>query len=755
MAILERDSKSRLVFIEGKHQSWIEFLRARWNKIPGYVAERIIFVPRMDEKKFLGLLQLADVVLDSFHFAGGKTSAEALLVGAPAVTLPGEFMKSRVTMACYKLIGVTDLIAEDGDDYVEKALRLANDPPWREEITNKIRANSHKILEDMETVREFEQFFISVCEKQPSRNHKELAQAIRQGMELQESGQNAAAVAAWGRVLQLQPDNATALCNLGGLLYGSGRFAEAADRLREAIRIKPDHAMAHCNLGNVMIKLGNNDAARKHLQQALKIKPDFHQAHFNLGGLYNDLGKRDLALAAYRQAVAIKPNYTQAHFNLALLLQKLSRFEEAGNHYQQVIATRPDLAQAHGNLATTLQARGRLPEAVEHYRKAIAITPHLAEVHNNLGVALQEQGDMEAAAASYRRAVTIKPDYVEAYYNMAKTVTFTDAAEMENLQRLLAASQRDEERLFLHFSLAKAHEDLGDDSEAFRHYSAGNHLKRNAITFDITTEKLSQQRCQKLLNRELFASKTDSGIQDITPIFIIGMPRSGSTLVEQILASHTAVYGAGELPFIKNILLANLPGPDLATMAQEAVRLDAGNLKKLGTSYLEKIRSIAPTSTFITDKMPENFLFVGFIRLMLPGAKFIHTTRSAADTCLSIFRTNFRDRHDYAYDLTELGQYYRLYSSMMEHWRGLFPEQIHEINYERLIEDHEGETRKLLTFLGLEWDERCRDFHRTHRDVQTASSEQVRQPIYKSSVGGWRRYEQQLKPLLAALGNLA
>jgi hypothetical protein len=299
--------------------------------------------------------------------------------------------------------------------------------------------------------------------------------------------------------------------------------------------------------------------------------------------------------------------------------------------------------------------------------------------------------------------------------------------------------------------LGKALADSGDYTEAFRYFLEGNRLKRATFAFKIARSAKTFRQIQERFSHRFFASRKDFGCPDKTPIFILGMPRSGSTLIEQIVASHPDVYGAGELLFVREVMLANMPANHISMIAQSALCLDSDRAAEIGSRYIERVREIEPDSRFITDKMPENFLLIGIIRLLLPNAKIIHSVRSPEDTCLSIFRAKFTGEHNYAYDLTELGQYYRLYSEMMSHWHGLFPGYIYDMHYEKLIENQEEESRKLLEFCGLPWSEQCLDFHNSSRTVQTSSSAQVRRPMYQSSVAGWKRYEQQLQSLLAVL----
>jgi len=280
---------------------------------------------------------------------------------------------------------------------------------------------------------------------------------------------------------------------------------------------------------------------------------------------------------------------------------------------------------------------------------------------------------------------------------------------------------------------------------------AGNELKRNTYTYNIFETRDFFNGLKNVFDDKLFSKHVDTGYGENTPIFIVGMPRSGSSLLEQILASHSLVYGAGELKYLSQIVIHSSAKIAGIKFPYCAAKLSPDNFEILGAEYSKRLRQYSGAVKYITDKELHNFLYIGMIRLTLPNAKIIHCKRNPVDTCLSIFKTYFAGVHKYAYDLSELGEYYKLYQDLMEHWYKILPGYIFDIQYEDLVGDQEGETRKLLDYCELPWDEACLSFHRTIRPVRTASAEQVRRPIYNSSVGLWRRYEKHLSPLLSAL----
>jgi tetratricopeptide (TPR) repeat protein len=364
-------------------------------------------------------------------------------------------------------------------------------------------------------------------------------------------------------------------------------------------------------------------------------------------------------------------------------------------------------------------------------------------------------GRFEEATRAIEAAIAITPR-ARFYYNLtlSKRLSTKDdhLAAMEDLARNVSALD-EEEQVFLRFALGKALKDVGDHENSFAHLLAGNAIKRKQVAYDgEATDKLFD-RTKSTFTRDLMRRSGGAGCSSETPIFILGMPRSGTTLVEQILASHPKVFGAGERDDFSAVV-AGLGGDQRSTALFPefipSLPLDA--FRRIGADYVDRLRGLAPTAGKITDKMPENFRFVGLIHLALPKARIIHLQRDPVDTCLSCFATLFYEPLDYTYDLKELGRYYRAYQRLMDHWREILPPGVMlDVRYEDIVDDIEGQARRMIAHCGLEWDARCLDFHRANRPVRTASMGQARQPLYKTSVGRWRAYEGQLGPLLDEL----
>ncbi|MBF0358170.1 MAG: tetratricopeptide repeat protein [Magnetococcales bacterium] len=606
---------------------------------------------------------------------------------------------------------------------------------------------------------------------------------------LSQIGKLDAAVASYNLALTIKPDCVDTLNNLGNTLVEQGKLSEALKCFEKESEIDPDSPDCHFNIGNTLKKQGRVSQAVASYKKALDINPDYVDAHYNIGNIYKEQNCVDEAVASYEKTIQISPGFVDAYnslgelffaqgkfaeaafcyektvcldpenafayYNLGNIKKEQGKLNEAVVNYQKAINISSDFPEALNNLGSILKGLGRVDMAVSCYKKALVVNPNSAEAHFNLATAYKSQGDLDSAIAGYQNALASKPGYAEACFALSTIKKITDFSEIENLKKILDNEHSDSGKIALHFALGKALEDMQQDAAAFDHYIAGNLIERDGFKFNIADEKMLFNKFKTQFDAEFFKTKTGFGCIDNSPIFIVGMPRSGSTLIEQILSTHDDVFGAGELIFLMQNLLQKTPSNLLSSIPDLLADFREGDYKDLGEKYIEQIRGIDARCRFITDKMPVNFLLIGIIKLILPNAKIIHSVRSAEDTCLSIFRTRFAATPKYAYDLTELGEYYRLYREIMSHWHSIFPASIYDCHYEKLTENQEDESRKLLEFCGLDWDEKCLDFHKSQRSVLTASDYQVRQPMYRSSVGGWRRYEKQLQPLIKALGDLS
>ncbi|MFC1845005.1 tetratricopeptide repeat protein [Thermodesulfobacteriota bacterium] len=574
------------------------------------------------------------------------------------------------------------------------------------------------------------------------------------GIVLNDQGRPDEAIASFQRALALRPDHAEVHFNLGNTLKDQGKLNKAAASYRQALSLNPDYAEAHNNLGIIYKDQGNLDEAVASFRKALFLKPDYAEAHYNLGNSLNDQGKLDEAVASYRKAISLRPDYAEAHYNLGNVFRDKGKADEAVASYRQVLSLKPGYVDAHNNLGGILKDQGKLDEAIASFQQALTLNPDSAEMHYNLGVIFRESGKLDDAIASYKKALSLKSDYGAAFKDLTSIVKFAEVDDVIHTMEGLYNKKEDisaTDRLTLGFALGKVFEDLGDYDKSFHFIHESNQLKRRSYEYSIQKEHDILQKIKKTFSHDFFTSHHGWGIQDRTPIFIVGMPRSGTTLVEQILASHPLVFGAGELDILTNLITGICPESAAAQFPECITELGKEAFIRMGSDYINKIREYSIDAQYITDKMPYNFLHVGFIKTILPDAKVIHCMRNPMDTCFSIYKNYFKETHGYAYDMNELGQYYNLYLDLMAHWEKMLPGFMYILRYEDMIADQQDQTENLLDFCGLPWDEACLAFHKTERKVSTASLAQVRQPIYRDSVELWKRYEKQLEPLRKAI----
>jgi tetratricopeptide (TPR) repeat protein len=610
----------------------------------------------------------------------------------------------------------------------------------------------------------------------------------RLGLIRLQQGRFGDAVKLFGRAIKVDRRSADAHHHLAVALSGLGRHDEAIERYHKALAIKPDLAEAHNNLAHSFQTCGRMEQALAHYETAVAIKPDYPEARNNLGIVLQTVGRSAEAIAQYEMALATRPNYADAHKNLGNLLGAAKRYQEAAAHYEKALSVKPNDAEAHAALGNILRgldqpdeaiahyARalgfnpayidahnglglanhmlGRSEEAIQHYRGALRINPTDLEAHSRLGEALQALGRLEESRLAFERAVTLAPRKAGCYWNLANSKRFTeDDSHLVGMKELARgeASLTAEEQVDLHFALGKAFADLGDREQSFHHLLRGNSLMRLQTSYDEAAVLGRLDRIQNTFTADLMREKRGYGDPAAAPVFIVGMPRSGTTLIEQIIASHPKVFGAGELRVMANLAEA-LSGPN-GTMFPEVVPAMSGeHLCRLGGDYLRAVRRLSPAAERITDKMPGNFALAGLIHLALPNARIIHVCRDPRDTAFSCFSIRFARGHEFSYDLSELGRYFRAYQRLVDHWRDVMPETMLEVHYEQVVADLEPQARRIIAHCGLEWDGACLAFHRNARPVRTASATQVRQPIYRSSIGRWRPYEDALQPLLQSLG---
>lgn len=614
-----------------------------------------------------------------------------------------------------------------------------------------------------------------------------LAQVLfRQGWALERAGRAAEAAEQYDRALRQDRQCVDALIQLGLLRFHAGRAEEGALLVRRAVKANPKIAAAHQALGAMLFAGRRFDQALASFERVLALGPANAETLSSRADCLLELGRVEAALASYDAAIALKPHLAEAHNNRGNALWRLGRLEEALAAFRQATALNPNVLSHLFNSASVLFVLGRVPEALGAYDKAIAQSPGFAPAHFGRAAALFALQDSEGALKSYSRAISLDPNNAQAWAHLARTLGVlgrsADAAEaarraiglepanpeawqvlsslkrfgpgdpdLARMEAALAdaeARQVDpEDRLNLQFALGRAWLEAGEAGRAFAHLARANSQQRSRLDFDIDAYLATLEAMAASIGAETIDRLAQAGDPSDQPVFIIGMPRSGTTLIEQILASHPQVHGAGELTLVDR-LARRLPGAGEGL--SEALSPDI--LASLGAEYASQARALAPGAARLIDKLPGNFVYAGLIHLMLPNARIIHCIRDPLDTCLSCYETRFAKGQPYSYDLRELGRRYRGYERLMAHWRRVLPaDRFIEVRYEDVVADLQGQTRRLLEFCGLEWDEACLQFHRTRREVWTTSSSQVRRPLYASSIGRGRACAAYLGPLIEAL----
>ncbi len=482
--------------------------------------------------------------------------------------------------------------------------------------------------------------------------------------------------------------------------------------------------------------------ANKHHPDAMMLLAEiglqlkvYHDAEFLLESCVALYPKNEPALVAYQS-----------------LLNKLGKFPVAAKLARKRVADNPDNTQAKITLAFALVGVGELDEALALYQDLLSQNAQRHGLWVQYGHALKAQGQTDDAIIAYEKAVNIAADYGDAYWSLANTKTYRFTESMVSQMQALVSDDSTslDDKIHICFALGKAYEDAKQFQQAFHFYQQGNSLKNKTLNFDISrTERALAEQAQAC-TAELFADKADNaGCQAPDPIFIVGLPRAGSTLLEQILASHSMVDGTMELHDILGI--ASGLSQQQKAYPHNLTDLSDEQCAKLGEQYIQQTRAYRQGAPFFIDKMPNNFVHIGLIKRILPNAKIIDARRDPMACCFSGFKQLFADGQEFSYVLEDIGRYYRAYEKLMAHWQSVLPDQILTVQHENVINDLEGEVKRILDFCGLPFEQACVDFHRTKRVIKTPSSEQVRQPIYRSGMTQWEGFSEYLSPLKQAL----
>jgi tetratricopeptide (TPR) repeat protein len=631
-------------------------------------------------------------------------------------------------------------------------------------------------------------------------DHAEAANNL--GLALLAQGNADAAADQFRDALRLKPGDAVFHNNLGNALRLQGDAAAARAQFHQALAIVPEFAEAHSNLGQLLLEQNDYQSALRHCQEAVRLRPDLPEAQNNLGNVLREQGRLAEAKACYAAVLELNPDLALTYSNMGQALQEEGHLPEAMAWYQQGLQRDPNSARIHGHLASALEEQENYEGAVLHYRVALRLDPKYAEAHNGLGFVLHEQGNYAEALTAYGEVLRLRPAYATGHCNLGNILeelgdferslaSYREAVRLDpshaSAWSLMATMQRgklpDEDlavlrqllsrphlaigkRLALHFGIAHVLDARGEYQGAAEHLRQGNALcqtlwQKQGRAYDPQAHSAFTDQLIAVFSPEFFQRVRGFGLETERPIFIVGLPRSGTTLTEQILASHSQVFGAGELRYLRDdfdalprFTNARMPvgekgsGPPPALECLE--RLERETARRIAQWHLDRLQALNAQASRVADKMPENYLYFGLIATLFPEAKIIHCRRDLRDVAVSCWMTNFRHLH-WAADPDHIAARFRDYLRLMEHWRSVLPGSVLDVDYEETVNDLEAVARRLTAWCGLDWEPACLDFHKTSRPVRTASVMQVRQPIYTRSVARWKNYKAALGPLFAQL----
>ena len=598
------------------------------------------------------------------------------------------------------------------------------------------------------------------------------------------SGRLRQAKQACQRILTKRP-RADAILMLGMIAHEQRDLETAVEHYGRFLELEPQHARTHYHQGLALNQLGRTELAVRHLQTSVSIADDNRNAHLQLGDAYTKLTRWDEAVAAYRHALDLDRDDVATTIKLGNALLAVQRFADAVDHYERAVDQfprnaqfrrhlgavlhrmgltqrsidcfeaalrhRPDYAKARIDYALLLRQLGRTKEARNHIHDAIRISPDDVDGHLSLALTLRQEGRTALAIDRLEHLLATKPDCGAAYHHIALIEPVRNLAP--RIEKLLADRRLTrEDAVHCHFALGNVFDADGSVDQAFEHYRTANSLQRQSVVYDPEANAELFERLIATYSKPFFEGKRALGNTSRLPVFIVGLPRAGTTLVEQILSSHRSIHGAGEiesLPGVNHSIARRFrdskPAPECMSL------IDAQTVAEFSALYLAELRLRAPTAARVVDKLPGNFVRIGLIKTLFPDAYVVHCTRSPHDTCLSLYFHYFQAL-TCSFDLRELGRYYLDYRRLMAHWENVFPGGIHEVRYEELVAEPERVSRGLIDYLDLDWDHGCLAFHKHERSVMSPSNLQVRRPIYSTSIDRWRRYEKHLGPLNEVLG---
>ena len=612
---------------------------------------------------------------------------------------------------------------------------------------------------------------------------EDIAELFRQGSQHYKEGRLPQAQDICQRILRKQ-QHPSAILILGMIAHQQREFEVAVKRYHEFLNVKPNHAQAHYQLGLALNKLGRTELAIEHYEKSIAVAANNAAAHSHLADAYTKLQRWEEAIRAYQHVLALQAEDVVTIVKLGNVFLAAQLWAQSIPLYEQALSIQPNNALVHKNLGDSAHKLGQRQKALKCFEQALRLHPDYIDARIELSLVLREMGRTEEALAQLEQAIDLKPDAVDAHISLALTLRDLGQTELaiERLeqflttrptcgplyyqisvikpkQELIPAVEKlvslpnltKENAVYCHFALGNLFNDGKSFDQAFGHFLKANRLHRQNIVYDARENTLDTNRLIKVHSRRFFQSKRNYGSASQLPVFILGMPRSGTTLVEQILSSHESVHGAGEFEGIPAAHVGIALQLKHANPPPECMSLiDTKMAEEYAARYLQELMLYCPTAARITDKLPGNFSRIGLIKTLFPKARIIHCQRNPLDNCISLFFNYFLGLKC-SFALTELGQYYLDYQRLMAHWEKVFPGEIFNLQYEELVMDQDRISKQLIDYVGLEWDEKCVDFHKNERNVMSPSNLQVRQPMYENSIDRWKPYEKHLQPLIEVL----
>jgi len=536
--------------------------------------------------------------------------------------------------------------------------------------------------------------------------------------------------------------------------YSSGQMQDALSAIQLLIKDFPNEPLLFNISGACYSEIGPIEATIESFEKAILLNPNYAEAHYNLGVAFQRDHQLDKAVECYKKAIIAKPAYPIAHNNFGLISLEQGNINSAIKSFEWAVAYDPYYAEAHNNLGAAFQELHQFDSAIDQYKKAVTVNPKYAQAFNNLGSSCVSVGLQDEALNHYERAISINPNFAEAHFNLSEIKIYAkNDIQVSNMQSLLSSGNLNQSDLiFINFALSKVNDDLINRDEQFKFLNEGNRLRKEQLNYSIDRYKDKHSIIKKMFSQNITPINKDliDGSNSRRPIFIVGMPRSGTTLVEQIISSHHAVYGADELSTISKVTASILEDP--STHVKNV--LSEKNIVSIRQKYLEHLSSLNINEDIITDKWPLNFQYIGFILSAFPEAKIIHLKRDARAVCWSIYKNYFSGKgNGWAYNFNDLASFYASYSDLMNFWHESFPDKIYDVNYEKLTTNQKNETTMLLAYCDLDWDDNCLNFHTNNRAVNTASASQVRKKMYQGSSEEWKKYEKYIQPLIKDLSS--